>query len=352
MLRVGDVSVRVIHTPGTPAGALRVRRGRAARPHGRLALHRRRRPTRPRGRRARRRGGALSLTAAPEGAPGRVRGVSRARRRLAVRRGDEPSDHSSTDRPREGHERRARATGTCRRSSPHRLRVDTASAYDRARRGAQQGRVRRRARSRSSTWTTSATRPSSTSAPRRHMRQDTSTARSTFPSPARRSRPAPDSSSIRTSESSSTRRRRRGGSEAAQGLRAVGFLELAGYVTQVDDDRATPSPSSSTSSRGWSSKAPCRCSTCGRSRSATRGTSPARCTSRFACCADSGLKAWTRTKPVVTICESGMRASIAASVLECRGRRRAAGAARRRARLARRNRVVQALRLYVSRSTT
>ena len=133
-------------------------------------------------------------------------------------------------------------------------------------------------------------RPSSTFARRRRMRRDTSTGRSTFPSPARRSRPAPDSFSIRTSESSSTRpttpRRR----EAARGLRAVGFLELAGYVTEVGRPRRS-CPWSSTSWSGCSSKAPCRCSTCARSPSATRVTSPARCTSRSACCADSGRKA-------------------------------------------------------------
>ena len=81
---------------GSPARALLPRgqrpnawRRSVDRPHGRLALRRRRRTARPRGRGARGRGGPLSLAATARRAGRRRRGLPGTRRRLAVREGDE-----------------------------------------------------------------------------------------------------------------------------------------------------------------------------------------------------------------------------------------------------------------------
>ena len=81
---------------GAPARALlprgqrpHARAGAVDRPHRRLALRRRRRATRSRGRGRGGRRGALPLAPAARRARGRRRGVSRARRRLALRQGDE-----------------------------------------------------------------------------------------------------------------------------------------------------------------------------------------------------------------------------------------------------------------------
>ena len=64
---------------------------------------------------------------------------------------------------------------------------------------------------------------------------------------------------------------------------------------------------------------PCRSSTSASRASATRATSRGLATSRTASCAPPARTRSTRSRPVVTVCESGPRAAIAASVLSREG---------------------------------
>ena len=105
---------------------------------------------------------------------------------------------------------------------------------------------------------------------------------------------------------------------AARGLRSVGFLELAGYVTEADEaERLEPIELREVKSLledGAVQLLDVREKT-----ERDDGYIPGSLHIPFRLLRDLGADGLDRDKPVVTICESGMRASIAASVLASAG---------------------------------
>jgi rhodanese-related sulfurtransferase len=107
-------------------------------------------------------------------------------------------------------------------------------------------------------------------------------------------------------------------SEAARGLRAVGFLELAGYVTAVPlTEKLDPMELDELEQlleQGAVQVVDVR-----EKSERDDGYIPGSLHIPFRLLRDFGTEGVDTEKPVVTICESGMRASIAASVLRAAG---------------------------------
>jgi hydroxyacylglutathione hydrolase len=107
-------------------------------------------------------------------------------------------------------------------------------------------------------------------------------------------------------------------SEAARGLRAVGFLELAGYVTEVPmTEKLVPMELDELEhllEQGAVQVVDVR-----EKSERDEGYIPGSLHIPFRLLRDFGTDGVDTEKPVVTICESGMRASIAASVLRAAG---------------------------------
>ena len=105
---------------------------------------------------------------------------------------------------------------------------------------------------------------------------------------------------------------------AARGLRAVGFLELGGYVTKVDaNERLAPVELGELErllEEGSVQVLDVR-----EKSERDEGYIPGSLHIPFRLLRDAGTDGVNTEKPVVTICESGMRASIAASVLTAAG---------------------------------
>jgi hydroxyacylglutathione hydrolase len=106
--------------------------------------------------------------------------------------------------------------------------------------------------------------------------------------------------------------------EAARGLRAVGFLDLAGYVTKVPTtEKLTPVELDELErllEDGTVQVLDVR-----EKSERDEGYIPGSLHIPFRLLRESGSEGMDSQKPVVTICESGMRASIAASVLTAAG---------------------------------
>ena len=102
---------------------------------------------------------------------------------------------------------------------------------------------------------------------------------------------------------------------AVRGLHAVGHLEIEGYILGGGPSRSSSSRSigSTRSSRQARSS-----STCARRMSGTPATSREAATSRTAC-SRSARPTFRGDRPIVTICETGPRAAIAASILAAHG---------------------------------
>jgi rhodanese-related sulfurtransferase len=105
---------------------------------------------------------------------------------------------------------------------------------------------------------------------------------------------------------------------AARGLRAVGFLELAGYITEADaTERLRPVELGELErllQDGSVQVLDVR-----EKSERDDGYIPGSLHIPFRLLRDSGTDGLDTEKPVVTICESGMRASIAASLLTAAG---------------------------------
>jgi hydroxyacylglutathione hydrolase len=108
------------------------------------------------------------------------------------------------------------------------------------------------------------------------------------------------------------------GSEAARGLRAVGFLELVGYVTELPlTEKLEPMELDELEQlleQGAVQVVDVR-----EKSERDDGYIPGSLHIPFRLLRDFGTEGVDTEKPVVTICESGMRASIAASVLRAAG---------------------------------
>jgi hydroxyacylglutathione hydrolase len=106
--------------------------------------------------------------------------------------------------------------------------------------------------------------------------------------------------------------------EAARGLRAVGFLELAGYVTKVPTTEKLRPVELDELERLLEDGAVQVLDVREKSER-DEGYIPGSLHIPFRLLRESGPEGMDSEKPVVTICESGMRASIAASVLTAAG---------------------------------
>jgi hydroxyacylglutathione hydrolase len=105
---------------------------------------------------------------------------------------------------------------------------------------------------------------------------------------------------------------------AARGLRAVGFLELAGYVTEVDaTERLVPIELGEL--ERLMEEGSVQVIDVREKSERDEGYIPGSLHIPFRLLRESGADGIDMDKPVVTICESGMRASIAASVLTAAG---------------------------------
>ncbi len=106
--------------------------------------------------------------------------------------------------------------------------------------------------------------------------------------------------------------------QAARGLRAVGFLELAGYVTQADaTEQLTPIELGEL--QRLLEDGSVQVIDVREKSERDDGYIPGSLHIPFRLLRDSGTDGVELDKPVVTICESGMRASIAASLLTAAG---------------------------------
>lgn len=105
---------------------------------------------------------------------------------------------------------------------------------------------------------------------------------------------------------------------AARGLRSVGFLELAGYVTEADEAEQLE-PIELREVKSLLEDGAVQLLDVREKTERDDGYIPGSLHIPFRLLRDLGADGLDRDKPVVTICESGMRASIAASVLASAG---------------------------------
>ena len=325
-----------------PAGALRLRRRRRARPDRRLAVRGRRGATRPRDRGPPRRRRPLPL-AAPSGRAAR-RGRPSIRASLGIALRDEHERRAlDVDRPREGDERRT--AGRRATSSRVGIGVDAEAADDRG--WWRSTAVRGWPHGRRSGPEGAGNAPCSTYARSRTTLPATTRARSASHSTAARSRPARPSFRPARATSSCTRARAAEANEAARRLWSVGLFETRGYLTEGrgdrDDGRALTVPEFARlledgqdiqvldvreENERTDGAIP---------RSDPRPVPPRATPHRWT--------SSTRARPVFTLCASGPRATLAASLL---ARERLRRESRRRWRRARR-RGRSATRLVASR---
>lgn len=106
--------------------------------------------------------------------------------------------------------------------------------------------------------------------------------------------------------------------QAAGGLRAVGFLELAGYVTEVDATEQLR-PVELDELERLLDEGSVQVLDVREKSERDEGYIPGSLHIPYRLLRDTGTDGLDTTKPVVTICESGTRASIAASVLAAAG---------------------------------
>src|SRR5256885_3219342 len=105
---------------------------------------------------------------------------------------------------------------------------------------------------------------------------------------------------------------------AARGLRSVGFLELAGYVTHVDATEQVQ-PVELDELERLLEEGSVQVLDVREKSERDEGYIPGTLHVPYRLLRDTGADGIDRTKPVVTICESGTRASIAASLLSAAG---------------------------------
>jgi hydroxyacylglutathione hydrolase len=105
---------------------------------------------------------------------------------------------------------------------------------------------------------------------------------------------------------------------AARGLRAVGFLELAGYVTHVDATE-TSRPVELDELERLLDEGAVQVVDVREKSERDEGYIPGTLHIPYRLMRELGSDGLERDKPVVTICETGTRASIAASVLAAAG---------------------------------
>ena len=105
---------------------------------------------------------------------------------------------------------------------------------------------------------------------------------------------------------------------AAQGLRSVGFLELAGYVTQVDATEQLR-PVELDELERLLDEGSVQVVDVREKAERDEGYIPGSLHIPYRLLRETGSDGLDTTKPVVTICESGTRASIAASLLAAAG---------------------------------
>jgi rhodanese-related sulfurtransferase len=105
---------------------------------------------------------------------------------------------------------------------------------------------------------------------------------------------------------------------AARGLHAVGFLELAGYITEADATEKL-SPVEMGELQRLLEDGSVQVIDVREKSERDEGYIPGSLHIPFRLLRDSGTDGVDTEKPVVTICESGMRASIAASLLTAAG---------------------------------
>jgi hydroxyacylglutathione hydrolase len=105
---------------------------------------------------------------------------------------------------------------------------------------------------------------------------------------------------------------------AAQGLRSVGFLELSGYVTQVDATEKVR-PVGLDELERLLEEGSVQVVDVREKTERDEGYIPGSLHIPYRLLRETGTDGLDRTKPVVTICESGTRASIAASLLTAAG---------------------------------
>jgi rhodanese-related sulfurtransferase len=108
------------------------------------------------------------------------------------------------------------------------------------------------------------------------------------------------------------------GEQAARGLRAVGFLELAGYVTEVDATEQLR-PVELDELERLLDEGSVQVLDVREKSERDEGYIPGSLHIPYRLLRETGTDGLDTTKPVVTICESGTRASIAASVLAAAG---------------------------------
>jgi rhodanese-related sulfurtransferase len=108
------------------------------------------------------------------------------------------------------------------------------------------------------------------------------------------------------------------GQRAARGLRAVGFLELAGYVTEVDATEQLR-PVELDELERLLDEGSVQVLDVREKSERDEGYIPGSLHIPYRLLRETGTDGLDTTKPVVTICESGTRASIAASVLAAAG---------------------------------
>jgi glyoxylase-like metal-dependent hydrolase (beta-lactamase superfamily II)/rhodanese-related sulfurtransferase len=107
--------------------------------------------------------------------------------------------------------------------------------------------------------------------------------------------------------------------QAARGLRAVGFIELAGYVTQVADATEAIEPVDIAELEGLLKDGSVQVLDVREKSERDEGYIPGSLHIPYRLLREAGADGVDAAKPVVTICESGARAGIAASVLTAAG---------------------------------
>ena len=315
VLQVGAVDIRVVHTPGhRPEHCAFVVDDELVSDR-RLAVRRRRGAPGSRDRRTRGSGRPFSLAPAPHRPPGRRRRLSRACGGVALRLQHEPRA-VDVDRPREGDESRPadnRARGVRRRVG---LGLDAAAADHRAARRPQPrpvGRSPRAARARRRRGRA----PGPRRAADRRLRVGHAPVRSASPSTAARSPRARRSCSTRPSRSSCTparppkRRRRLDTCGRSASSTRWALPDRRSDRATADDHRPSSRACGGDDAAGPRRPGGRRARS-GRARLACDPL-PARCN------AASKPGTLDPARPVYTICESGQRATLAASVLNRQG---------------------------------